>query len=147
LIELLEYVLRNAAFTGVSFNPLPSVLMDGEALPEGDNRVGCPLDDPDDMVSIEFAPCSRELDTNDGTGGTMSAGANRPFLVVAECERELSENSPFAFGADATRRINRVAEAPTDLGESGPLFDRDLEGVFGLVKEDWEGCAVSALVA
>jgi hypothetical protein len=68
-----------------------------------------------------------------GSGGTGSAGASIPFLVV-EDDREL-ENNPLALGAEATRRMKRVADAPMALGESGP--ERD-----GGRKEPCEGPAV-----
>jgi hypothetical protein len=61
-----------------------------------------------------------------GRGGTGSPGARRPFLVGDVCTdavRFPDENRPFALGADATRRMKRLAEAPTPLGESGPRED------------------------
>lgn len=73
----------------------------------------------------------------------MSAGARKPFFVVAD-EREPIENRPFAFGADATRRRKREADAETDLGLNGP-FVRDLEGVVGVGNEGWDGSAVKGL--
>lgn len=115
-------------------------------MPGGVSRDVRPLDDPDDMVSKESVPCSSELDTSGGKGGTTSAGASRPFLVVAEADREPRLNRPFALGADATRRMKREAEAPMDLGESGPPAPRDLEGVVGVWKEPWDGSAVSGLL-
>jgi hypothetical protein len=48
-------------------------------------------------------------------------GAKKPFLVVAG-EREFEVNKPFAFGADATRRMNLEAEALIALGLSGIMF-------------------------
>lgn len=58
-----------------------------------------------------------------GSGGRASAGASSPFLVVAAPlgadERLPIENRPFALGADATRRMKRLADAPTPRGESG----------------------------
>jgi hypothetical protein len=72
----------------------------------------------------------------------MSAGARRPFLVA---ERDgLGEKRFFAFGADATRRMKRVADDPTDdlgdvgLGRGCPVLD----GVVGRLKLCWEGWAV-----
>ncbi len=91
-----------------------------------------PLDDPDDVVSSESVPFSRELDTMLGTGGMESAGARSPFLVV-EVDREFGEKRFLALGADATLRMKRVAVALMDLGDSGP-GGRDVEGVEGVPK-------------
>jgi len=109
----------------------------------GIGRVERPLDDSDDIVSNESVPFSKEVDTSDGRGGTISAGANMPFFVV-EVDRELKENSPLALGAEATRRMKRDAEAPTDLGESAP-FARNLEGEVGLLNEACDESAVSGI--
>ena len=87
-----------------------------------------PLDDPEDIVSSEFVPCSDELETNNGRGGTTSVGASSPFFMVEDVEREPSEKRPFMLGADATRRRKRDAEALMDFGERGPWLDRDLGG-------------------
>lgn len=57
-----------------------------------------------------------------GTGGMMSAGARRPFLVVVEVEREDDPFGPkrcFAFGAEATRRMNRDAAEDLVFGDCG----------------------------
>jgi hypothetical protein len=71
------------------------------------------------------------------------AGAKSPFLVVADDDFEPMEKRPFAFGAEATRRMNRDAVALTDFGLRGP-FVRDREGVGGFGgNEDCEGSAVS----
>ena len=71
------------------------------------------------------------------------AGARSPFLVVADDDLEPIEKRPFAFGADATRRMNRDAVALTDFGLRGP-FVRDRDGVGGFGgKEDCEGFSVS----
>ena len=127
LIELLEYVLRNAA------RPGPSGLVAIRSLPaDGLPCVVCararegPLDDrDDDSVSSECASCPDpppELGTIAGTGGTISAGDSSPFLValwVGEC-RESRENRFFVLGADATRRMNRDALADMFRGDSGP---------------------------
>lgn len=59
-------------------------------------------------------------------------------------ERAFDENRFFAFGADATLRMKRVADAPMDLGDRGPP-DRDVGGVDGRANDAWEGFAVSAL--
>lgn len=76
----------------------------------------------------------------------MSAGANSPFLVVADDDLEPIEKRPFAFGADATRRMNRDAVALTDFGLRGP-FVRDRGGVGGVGEnEDCEGSAVSGTI-
>jgi hypothetical protein len=58
-----------------------------------------------------------------------------PFLVV-EDDREL-EKSPLALGAEATRRMKRVAEAPIAFGDSGPEREEDCAE-----KVDCEGAAV-----
>ena len=50
----------------------------------------------------------------------MSTGASRPFFVVAAGGREPMLKRPLALGADATRRMNRLADAPIARGESGP---------------------------
>jgi hypothetical protein len=111
-------------------------LVEGE--PKRDD--GRPLDEPEDIVSSEFVPFSNELDDKDGTGGTASDGASRPFFVV-DADRELKENKPLAFGAEATRRMKRDAEAPIDLGDIGP-FGFDFDGVDGVMNEDCDGWAV-----
>jgi hypothetical protein len=72
----------------------------------------------------------------------MSAGASSPFFVVAP-DREPIENSPFALGAEATRRMNREALAPTDFGLRGP-FVRDRCGTGGVWgKVGWLASAFS----
>ena len=101
-------------------------------------RGGVPRDDADDNVSSEFAPCS-ECDS--GIGGMVSPGDSKPFLVVAPLDRLPSVKSPFAFGADATRRMKRDALAPIALGESGPERD-GVVGVGGM-KESCEELAVA----
>jgi len=60
--------------------------------------------------------------------------------VVADEDLEPIEKSPFALGAEATRRMNRDADALTDFGLRGP-FVRGRDGV-GRV-DDCEGSAVS----
>lgn len=52
-------------------------------------------------------------------GGTTSAGASKPFLVGA-ADREPDKKRCFAFGAEATRRMKRVADAPIARGDNGP---------------------------
>ena len=89
-----------------------------------------PLEEPEDMVSSESAPCSIELEIEGRRGELASAGANNPFLVAGE-DFEPMENRPLALGAEATRRMNREAVAPIDLGLNGP-FVRDL-GKVGVV--------------
>ena len=100
-------------------------------------RDGAPRDEADDSVSSEFVPCS-ELDS--GIGGIGSPGESSPFFVVAPLERLPSAKRPFAFGADATRRMKRDAFAPNALGDSGP----DREGVVGVggMKESCDELAV-----
>jgi len=67
------------------------------------------------------------LQTSGGSGGT-SSGASIPFFVL-DPDRDPRVNSPFALGADATRRINLEADAPIALGLSGVL-SLDREGGF-----------------
>lgn len=99
-------------------------------------RVGRPLDDVEESVSSELLSCSVM-----GTAGISSAGASRPFFVVVPVVlREPSEKRPLAFGADATRRINRDALAPIALGDRGPERDAD-GGVVGR-KDIWDASAV-----
>lgn len=111
--------------------------MDGDKDAPGDpsGRDKRSRDEPEEIVSRESVPCS----TDDiGRGGAVSAGARRPFLVVADAEREVRLNRPLAFGADATRRMKREAVAPTDFGVNGP--GREEEAATG--KEVCEGPAV-----
>lgn len=56
------------------------------------------------------------------------------------------ENRALALGAEATRRINREAVAPIDLGLNGP-FVRDLGEVGGVItgNDDCEASAVCGL--
>lgn len=90
-----------------------------------------PLEDEEDEVSKESVVFS-ELGTKGGKGGTTSAGARKPFLV-AVADREFEKSRPFTLGAEATRRINLEAEAPTALGVRGmPVRERD--GVGGGAK-------------
>lgn len=99
-------------------------------------RVGRPLDDDDDTVSSELDSCS-----GFGMAGINSAGASKPFFVVVpDVAREPSEKRPLAFGADATRRINRVAFAPKAFGDSGP--ERDADGGVGGIKDICDASAV-----
>lgn len=106
-------------------------------------RVVRPLDEPEDTVSIESVPFSNEPDIVLGTGGIRSAGANSPFFV-ADTEREVVEKRFLALGAEATRRMNRVADALMALGDNGP--GRDVEGVDGRTKEGCGGIAVGSLL-
>jgi hypothetical protein len=99
-----------------------------DAVAGGDNRPFAPFDDEEDKVSRESVPLS-ELGAKGGTGGTISPGAKKPFLVVAG-KREPEKNRPLAFGADATRRINLEAEALIALGVSG-IPGRERDGVEG----------------
>lgn len=61
--------------------------------------------------------------------------------MVAVLLREPRWKRPFAFGADATRRINRVAFAPMALGDSGPV--RECGGGVGDANDICDACAVS----
>ena len=58
-------------------------------------------------------------------------------VVVPDVGRK---KRPFAFGADATRRMNRDAFAPKAFGERGPDFDE--LGWLIVGKPDWVGSAV-----
>lgn len=92
-----------------------------------------------------------------GTGGAPSS---KPCVAARpECvDVRRPEKKPLAFGADATRRMKREAEEPTDLDLGGEsvlpvrlaaglpvLVILELVlGVGGSVKEYWEELAVSA---
>lgn len=144
-IEWLEYVLLNAIFPGPSdvcafvtrsfvLNPPAVVLADRIW------RLGVPRDEAEESVSSEFVPCS-EFDS--GIGGTVSPGESSPFFVVVGWlldDRPPSANRPFAFGADATRRMKRDALAPNALGESGPPLREGVVGVGGM-NESVDECA------
>jgi hypothetical protein len=132
LIELLEYVLRNGALAGARV-PFPSFFGCGAELRA---RVGRPLDEPDDKVSSESVPSKESVIA--GTGGICSAGANMPFFVV-EADRDPDEKSPFAFGADATLRMNLVADVPIPLGDNGVVGCRTVDGDEGLRSENCAG--------
>ena len=65
-------------------------------------------------------------------------GVRKPFLVD-DVDRIPIENRPFAFGAEATRRKKREADAVTDFGLKGAfVFERI---GWPLEKEDWVGSA------
>lgn len=51
----------------------------------------------------------------------MSKGASNPFFVE-DPDRDPRVKSPFALGAEATRRMNLEAVAPIAFGLSGALF-------------------------
>lgn len=143
-MELLEYVLRKATLPGTGGNVKPLVSFPYDPVAGFIVRDICPLEEPEEMVSSESVPCSIELEIDGGRGGLASAGANNPFFVVGE-DLEPMENRPLALGADATRRMNREAVAPIDLGLNGP-FIRDFEGVGGATGNDTcEGFAVCGL--
>jgi len=104
----------------------------------GDAAILPPLEELEEMVSSESWPWSVSLEVSGGKGGTESIGASKPFLVVADGDREPIENSPLALGAEATRRIKRVADALTDFGVRGTFV---FERVGALEKECWIGSA------
>lgn len=135
LIELLEYVLLKAALLGLSGMPVDRSCSDKAGVVGGGaSRLFIPFDDDDDKVSRESVPFS-ELAASGGTGGIASPGAKKPFLVVAG-KRAFKENKPFAFGAEATRRMNLEADALIALGLSGiPFRGRD-EGKLGACEEE-----------
>ena len=90
-------------------------------------RIGRPLDDAEDTVSRDVFSWSSCC-----IGDMTSAAARSPFFVVVpDVDREPRVKRPFAFGADATRRIKRDALAPMTFGDSGPERDAD-GGVVGL---------------
>jgi hypothetical protein len=121
LIELLEYVLLNAALPGASEDPS---LARGVELPLRPERVIRPRQELEESVSKESVPSFSPL--TGGNGGSDSTGASMPFLViVAEEEREPVLNRFFAFGAEATRRIKRVADAPMPIFGDAGEFDCD----------------------
>jgi len=82
-------------------------------------------------------------DTNWGMGGIdgSSAGDRRPLRVV-DLAPVLIENRPFAFGAEATRRMNRDADALMLRGESGACR---ADGELGRGMECWDELAVVGL--
>lgn len=57
-----------------------------------------------DVYSLSDPPCCP------GRGGIP--GDNKPFFVtvIADVDREPSAKSPLVFGADATRRMNLLAD-------------------------------------
>lgn len=108
-------------------------------------RVERPRDEPDDAVSKESVPNSVPWSDDvvegiTGTGGTFSAGANSPFLIVVDADRDFGEKRSLALGADATRRINR-GNAPIDL-EGGRPPCRCADGGERGLNDDCEGLAV-----
>jgi len=74
-----------------------------------------PREDEDDVVSSEspffFLVGESTVVLGKGGGTKSSAGASNPFLVVGVllCLLPGTLNKFFAFGAEATRRINRLA--------------------------------------
>ena len=128
-MEWLEYVRLNAIFPGPSFCADADVTRSFVFLDRwlvlcalvGRGLVERPLDDAEDTVSSDVL-----LSSLCGIEGITSAGASSPFLVVVPVDREPSEKRPFAFGAEATRRIKRVAFAPNVRGDSGP--EREVAG-------------------
>jgi hypothetical protein len=80
-----------------------------------DRFVRVPLaDDCEEFVSIEPS-----LSDEFGSGGTSKDGTKSPFFVAEVPELR----SPFAFGAEATRRKNLAADPPIEffgLGGIGP---------------------------
>jgi hypothetical protein len=110
----------------------------GAALSVRSGRPRRPLHGPDDTVSEESPLCTPETGTTDGTGGNAADGDNNPFLVeINDNGRDPPENMFFVLGADATRRMNRLAT---------PILDGDVgdgpEGNDGMGKEVCSGLAV-----
>jgi hypothetical protein len=115
-IELLEYVRLKGALG------IPSLALgEGAELPLRARRVDRPRQELEERVSDESVPpwsAAAAAAAEAGMVGRGSVGASIPFLTVADREPEL--NRCLAFGADATRRRKRVAEAPMPvLGEAG----------------------------
>jgi len=140
LIELLEYVLRKAVLAGTGGSAKLLVSFPYDAVDGCIARDICLLEEPEDMVSRESMPCSIELEIRGGWGEIESTGANNPFLVAGK-GFEPMENRPLALGADATRRMNREAEVPIDLGLKGP-YVRDLGKVGIVVVAGYGNCGV-----
>ena len=149
-MELLEYVLRNGALGGRS-DGLPDALWalvaegGGAVLSiRAERGIRVPREEPDDAVSRESPPSSRDPDATGGMGGKGEWGVRKPFFVLTtEVGLEFPENMFFALGADATRRSSRVAVAPIPFGERG--FGREAEEGEGRAKDVWDGFAVCAL--
>lgn len=134
LIELLEYVRRNATFPGPCVDEAPSATFDNAEVLK--KRGACPpCEDVDDTVSMELLPVS---DTT-GTGGIAFDGARKPFFVV-EAEPCFMLKRPLALGADATRRMKRVADALTERGDNGPP-ERDVVAGAGRGKTEVDALA------
>lgn len=108
-----------------------------EALVPNDREDGGREDsgDPDPFSGGVIGPERKE-----GTGGIdgSSAGDKRPLRVV-DLEPVLIENRFFALGAEATRRINRDADAPMVRGERGAFLG---DGELGSWMDCWEELAV-----
>ena len=140
MIELLEYVLRNGVLPGTGNIGKPLVSFPYDAVDGCIARDICPLEEPEDMVSSESAPWSIELEIGGRSGEIVPAGASNPFLVAGE-DFEPMENRPLALGAEATRRMNREAEAPIDLGLNGP-FVRDFAKFGDVIVAGYDNCGV-----
>jgi len=81
-------------------------------------------DEAEDTVSMELVPspdleCEVDKPLLCTIAGVMAPGAKSPFFVATDDCREPRLKSPFAFGADATRRMRRDAVA---------LIERELRG-------------------
>jgi hypothetical protein len=74
-IELLEYVLRNAAFAGRSSGLLPGFALEEGAVVFCARDMRAPRDEPDDNVSKEPPPSSSDPDATGGRGGKGDSGA------------------------------------------------------------------------
>lgn len=74
-----------------------------------------------------------------GTGVIAFDGARKPFFVV-EADPCFRLNRPLALGADATRRMKRVADAPTERGDNGPP-ERDVVAGAGRGKPEVDALA------
>jgi hypothetical protein len=81
-------------------------------------RLDLPLEEPDDRVSNELSLWSDDVEGAPGTGGTISAGANRPFFIGVD-DRPPEEKRCFAFGVDTMRRMKCIADAPMARGDKG----------------------------
>ena len=131
-----EGSLLGSGWTGALFRrslgPIGAVLGVARPFPKRGCR-GARLGEPEEDVLTD-APSSIDV-VSVGSGGTVSEGAKRPFFVGVDLGP--TEKRPLALGADATRRRNREAEAPTAFGVRGRFRDRDGGG--GPLNEAWDG--------
>ena len=121
LIELLEYVRRKRALESSTASLVDEPFGTDAVLPAREVRVirrdpcvAVPRMDAEEDVSSELSLSPDAVGCESGTGGTNSAGARNPFLICGVAVAEVARfpgtlNKFLAFGADATRRMKRVA--------------------------------------